>query len=198
MAAAATKTTLNISMEENQYFLQTANSIKTVMANKNYLVLTLTVSTAVFLFSIWLPNFSFVGEIITSEYFTVNEKVSILFSSLGAFQTNFGPFGRVALVAISLLFGLNIGLFTFYLKRGVALQRAAGMSMAGILAGLIGIGCASCGSFILASIFGMSAAAAFIGLLPFRGQEFAVAGIIILSLSIILIARKIQEPLVCK
>lgn len=168
------------------------------MAHKNYLILTLSVALAVFLFSIWLPNFSFVGEIITSEYFTVSQKLSILLSSLGAFQTNFRPFGRAALVTLSLLFGLNISLFTFYLKRRAVIQKAAGMGMAGILAGLIGIGCASCGSFILASIFGMSASAVFIGLLPFRGQEFAVAGIVILSLSIISISRKIQEPLICK
>lgn len=185
-------------MEINKYLSQTAKSIQAVMANKNYLVLALAVALAVFLFSIWLPNFSFVGEIITSEYFTVNEKVSILFSSLGAFQTNFRPFGRVALVAISLLFGLNTSLFIFYLKRRVVLQKAAGMSIGGMLAGLIGIGCASCGSFILASIFGMSASAAFIGLLPFRGQEFAVAGIVILGLSVVLISKKIQESPVCK
>lgn len=178
--------------------LQTIRSIKEVMANKSYLMLILIVALATFLFSIWLPNLSFVKEIITSQYFGVSEKISILFNSLRAFQTNFRPFGRVAMVIISLLFGLNISLLAFYLKRRIALQKVAGMSMGGMLAGLIGIGCASCGSVIIASIFGISAATAFIGLLPFGGQEFSVIGIIVLSLSNIYISKKIQEPLVCK
>ncbi len=178
--------------------LQTASSIKEVMANKSYLILTLIVALAVFLFSIWLPNLSFVKEIVSSQYFGVSEKASILFNSLKAFQTNFRPFGQVAMVTMSLLFGLNVSLLTFYLKRRMALQKAAGMSLGGMLAGFIGIGCASCGSVIIASIFGTSISAAFIGLLPFKGQEFSVIGIIVLSLSNIYISKKIQEPFVCK
>lgn len=173
-------------------------SVKEVMKRWHYVVLALLVSLLLFLFAIWLPNLSFVREITFSPFFTITEKISILLSSLGAFQTNLRPFGRLVLVTAVLLFGLNVSLFSFYIKRRVKLEKEAGMSIGGMLAGLIGIGCASCGSFILASIFGMSASAAFIGLLPFRGQEFGILGIIILGLSIILIAKKIQEPLICK
>lgn len=174
------------------------DSTKEVIKRWHYVVLALLVSFLLFLFVIWLPNLSFVREITFSPFFTITQKISILLSSLGAFKTNLSLFGKVTLIITSLLFGLNVSLFSFYIKRRVKLEKEVGMSLGGMLAGLIGIGCASCGSFIIASIFGMSASAVFIGLLPFRGQEFAVAGILILSLSIVLISKKIQEPFVCK
>lgn len=177
---------------------QTFTTTKEIMADWHYWVLTLVSALALFLFSIWLPNLSFVGEIIGSQFFTIGQKVSILFSSLGAFETNLRPFGRIALVATSLLFGLNVSLFSFYIKQRARIEKEAGMSLGGIVLGMLGVGCASCGSFILTSILGASATIAFLGFLPFRGQEFAVLGIVILGLSVVLIAKKIKEPLVCK
>ncbi len=174
------------------------DSVKEVMRNWRYIVLTFFVVLLLFLFAIWLPNFSFVKEIITSQYFSVPEKASILLSSLKAFQTNFTLFGRVMLVAVSLLFGLNMSLFSFYLKRRIRLQKEAGLSVGGIVAGMLGVGCASCGSFIISSLFGVSASVVFLGFLPLKGQEFGILSIIILSFSIISTARKIQEPVVCK
>lgn len=173
-------------------------STKKAMKNWRYVVLALFISFLLFLFAIWLPNFSLVKEVVISQYFSAPEKVLILFSSLKALQTNFQPFGRVMLITVTLLFGLNVSLFSFYLKRRVGLQKEAGLSAGGIVAGMLGVGCASCGSFIISSLFGASASVAFLGFLPFRGQEFAIISIIILGFSIVSISKKIQEPLVCK
>lgn len=173
-------------------------STKEVMKNWRYFSLTLIISFLLFLLAIWLPNLSFVKEIITSQFFSISEKASILWGSLKAFQTNFRPFGRITLVTVSLLFGFNMSLFIFYLRQRIRLQKEAGISFGGVLAGMLGIGCASCGSFVFTSILGVSASTAFLGLLPLRGQEFGILSIIILSISIILTAKKIQEPLVCK
>lgn len=168
------------------------------MKNWRYVILVLFISFPLFLFAIWLPNFSFVKEVITSQYFSVSEKVSILLSSLRAFQTNFQPLGQIMLITVSLLFGLNMSLFIFYLKRRIKLQKEAGLSTSGIVAGMLGVSCASCGSFIISSLFGVSASVSFLGLLPFNGQEFAIISIVILGFSIVSMAKKIQEPLICK
>ena len=68
----------------------------------------------------------------------------------------------------------------------------------GIIVGFLGVGCASCGSLILSSIFGLSVTASFIGFLPFKGLELGILGIVILLISIYLVAKKIQDPLMCK
>lgn len=56
--------------------------------------------------------------------------------------------------------------------------------------GLLGIGCDACGLVILSSIFGLSATAGFIGILSLAGLEFGLLGIIILTISIYLVAKK--------
>lgn len=168
------------------------------MRQWRYFVLALFVSFLLFLFAVWLPNFSFVREIISSQYFSFPEKISILANSLQAFKTNFRPLGQIILVAVSLLFGLNISLFTFYLKRRMGLQKETGMSLGGIIAGMLGVGCASCGSFILSSLFGAGLSAALVSFLPLRGQEFGIFSIVILVFSNVSVAKKIHKPLICK
>lgn len=177
---------------------QTLIILKQVMANWRYLVLTLLAALILLLFSIWLPNLSFVGQIATSPFFTISQKIGILWGSLEAFQTNLRPFSRIALIIVSLLFGLNVSLFSFYLKQRVRLEKEAGVGLGGIILGVLGVGCASCGSFIITSVLGASASIAFLGLLPLKGQEFFVIGILMLGLSIFLISKKIHEPLICK
>ena len=170
--------------------------IKQVLSDWRYLAITLFAAVALFLFCIWLPNLSFVGSTITSSFFTLNQKLAILFGSLRAFETNFLPLGRVILITASLLFGLNISIFIFYMRQRVKLQKEAGLGLGGIALGILGVGCASCGSFVFTSLLGASASIALLGLLPLRGQEFGILGITILGASIVLTARKIQEPLI--
>ncbi|MBI1984556.1 MAG: hypothetical protein HYS60_00380, partial [Candidatus Wildermuthbacteria bacterium] len=98
----------------------------------------------------------------------------------------------------ALLFAVNIVLVVFYFRRRAKLQQAAGLSFAGALSGLLGIGCAACGSVILSSVFGIGATASFLSVLPLKGQELGILSVIILSASIYLVYRKINDPLICK
>lgn len=75
--------------------------------------------------------------------------------------------------------------------------REMGMSLFGTMLGLVGVGCASCGSVVLSSIFGLGATAGFLALLPLRGLEFSFISIILLIVSITLVSKKIIDPVVC-
>ncbi|MBI2042064.1 MAG: hypothetical protein HYT20_03565 [Candidatus Nealsonbacteria bacterium] len=170
---------------------------KNVFCNWQYALLAVVIFILVLAFSIWLPNLSFLRHTVESSSLSLTQKLYLLVSSLGALGTNFSPLSRILTVLISLFFGINMSLLSFYFKTRFALQRAAGASMAGILSGLLGIGCASCGSVILTSLFGLSATASFIGILPLKGQEFGLLGIGILGFSIFFTAKKIKSPAVC-
>ena len=163
-----------------------------------YLALALVLAAFVFVFSIWLPNLGLIRDVMFSNSFTFLKKVVFLWSSLGAITTNFSLFTAALVLIISVLFGLNIALTVYYFKKRIAFQKASGMSIAGMLAGLIGIGCASCGSLILATFLGVGATAAVTGILPFGGQEFSVLSIIILISTLYFTAKKAVDPLVCK
>lgn len=171
--------------------------LREVLGRPMYVLLTAAVFLSVMLFAIWLPNLSFVAGIITSSSLALGQKISILASSLGAIQTNFTFLSGVLTVVVALLFAVQVSLIVFYLKWRIRLQKAVGVSGIGMVSGLLGVGCAACGSVILSALFGVGATASFIGVLPLKGQEFALLSIGILSLSIFLTTRKIQDPLTC-
>ncbi len=95
------------------------------------------------------------------------------------------------------LFGLNAAMIAHYMRRQVRLNRTAGASAVGVLIGLLGVGCASCGSVFLSSLLGVGATVGALSWLPLHGQEFTWIGIAIVLASISAIARKIVEPASC-
>lgn len=168
-----------------------------ILCSLKYLLLALILASLVFVFSVWLPNWELIRNVVFSSNTSLVDKMIFLWNSLGAITTNFNGGSATLLVVISVLFGLNISLTVYYFKRRITFQKAGGMSIAGMLVGLIGIGCASCGSVILSTFLGVGAAAAFTGFLPFGGQEFSILAIIILVVSLYITGKKIADPLVC-
>lgn len=175
-----------------------ASSFLQVFKDFRYIALSAAIFVLVLLFAIWLPNISFIWGTVVSATLSLSQKFGILSSSLGALNTNFTLLSRNLTILVALLFAINISLFAYYFKRRIKLEKAAGVGIGGIIVGFLGVGCAACGSVILSSIFGIGATAGFIGVLPLQGQEFSVLAIGILGFSNYVIAKKIQDPLVCK
>ncbi|MHB1316753.1 MAG: hypothetical protein ACYCZW_02755 [Minisyncoccota bacterium] len=173
-------------------------SLRLVFKIPQYRFLSLFIFIVIMLFAIWLPNLSFIAHAITSTSFSIGQKVSILMGSLGAIKTNFTPLSRTLTTVVAILFAIQISVITFYIKRRINLQKAAGISGIGIFSGILGVGCASCGSVILSAIFGVSATASFIGILPLKGQEFGILSIVIIGYTLFYITKKINDPLTCK
>lgn len=172
--------------------------MKEVFRNPFYIFLSFAVFLLTLIFSIWLPNISFIRHTAVSQNLSFNQKLGILEASLYAIETNFTPVTRIMTIIISALFSINVSLAVYYFRKRVFLEKVSGVSFIGLIIGFLGIGCASCSSVILASIFGLSAATAFISFLPFRGVEFGLISIAILSYSIYLLLKKITSPIYCK
>ena len=173
-------------------------SLREIFCLPKNLAIALLVAALVFVFSIWLPNIRLIRDIVLSDNIAVLNKLSFLWFSLGAIRTNYSLFTAALLLAISLLFGMNISLTVYYFKKRIAFQKASGMSIAGMLAGLIGIGCASCGSVVLSAFLGVGATAAVTGPLPHGGEEFSLVSIAILISTLYITAKKAADPLLCK
>jgi hypothetical protein len=147
--------------------------------------------------AIWLPNFSFIASTITASQFSLNAKLAILLSSLSAINTNFTLLSRTLTITLVILFAVNVAFLAYYLRTRIVLERSAGVSIGGIIAGLLGIGCASCGSVVLSAFLGAGATAGFLNILPLKGQEFGFLGIILMFIGIALTAKKVEQPLSC-
>ncbi len=171
---------------------------KRVFADWRYALLALLSSLLIILISVWLPNKSLLGYIFSASNLSWVEKFAFLLGSFGILGSNFSFFSRSVIIILALLSGINLAFLVYFLKSRIKSAAANGLGFLGIISGLVGIGCASCGSVILSSIFGFTAASGWLGFLPWQGVEFAVFGLALLLFSIFLLAKKIQNPLVCK
>lgn len=172
--------------------------LKEIVRNIWYWLLFVAISGGTLLFAIWLPNLSFLRHTAVSSDYTIVQKFSLFFISLGALDTNFTQLSRTLTIIVALLFATNVVLVVHYFRKKLMLQKSPGLSMLGLLIGFFGIGCAACGSVLLSSVFGIAATVSFIRLLPLGGQEFGLLSITILGFSIFLTIKKIKDPVLCK
>lgn len=175
-------------------------ALKLVFRNYSYAFLSLSISVLVFLFAVWFSNLELITEVLTSPSIPLLYKISIPLSLLGSIATNFTAFSGAYTIIIALLFGIYVAMLTYFLRKRIRETSGTGVATGffGIASGVLGIGCAACGSFLLTSVLAAVGAAGAITLLPFDGKEFAVLGIILLLVSLRITAKQITDPLVCK
>jgi hypothetical protein len=184
-------------MKGMSYIRNFFNLLGRIYRHPAYSIAAVCIAAAVLVFAILLPNVSFLRHTVTADFFTPIQKTRILVSSLGAINTNFTPLSRATTIVISILTSMNITMFVYYIRRRADSRLAGGTGILGTLAGLVGVGCASCGSVLLTSFFGLGATAGFIGFLPLRGAEFGLLGIALLLLSIHALVRKFSRSMIC-
>lgn len=173
-------------------------TFKIVFSRPSSIITAVLTSTIFLLGIIFLANRSFLGYIISSPKHTFGEKVLFFWNSIEYFNTGFTFSLQIITIVISFLVGVNIALSFFYIKQKISFDRSHGISILGVLSGVLGIGCASCGSVLLSSVFGVSITVGIIGFLPLHGLEFEILGVILLMLSIYIVCKKIADPKVCK
>ncbi len=170
---------------------------KKVLRNPWYPIIGVIAGILLLLVAIWLPNLSFIGSTMASGYLSFGEKAGILISSLSALGTNFTPLSRALTITLAVLFAVDAAFLAFYLRTRFRLERSAGVGIGGVILGLLGVGCASCGTVVVSAFLGAGATAGFLNILPLKGQEFGFLGVGFMAFGIVLTARKIESPAAC-
>jgi len=171
-----------------------------VFARRAYLALAITVGAITFALLLWAPNYRLIASVFTSPNVALSLKVRLLLSLLGAVTTSFDALALFNAVTIPLLFGVDISLIVFFLRRRMAQLPRGEMaaSVGGAASGLIVAGCAACGPFLLVTLLSLFGATGALALLPWHGGELGLLGVALLLLAIYLIARRIVAPTVCE
>ena len=147
----------------------------------------------------WLPNIGLLTEVFGASSTPLETKLKLAWNLLGGIRTNFSLLSAGYTIAIAALFGINIAMVVYFLKRArnnLARQDIAA-GFGGIASGALGIGCAACGSFLLSTLLASFGAASALVILPLRGGEFGILSVILLAFSLVLISKKIAAPLMC-
>lgn len=103
--------------------------------------------------------------------------------------TNYDALQGMLLVVTAVLIGVNVAMVVYHLREH-ALSAAQGTtSVAGVVLGTLGAGCAACGSAVLAGILSLFGVTVSLTVLPFEGLEFAALALVALVLSVFWLAR---------
>ena len=176
--------------------------LRIVFLKPVYLLLALAVAVLIFMFATWLPNTQLIIHIVPDHTISFTDKISLLGSLLWSIQTNFTVVSASYTIAIAVLFGMNIALLAYYIRRMrggfKGAQSTGAVGLGGLVSGIFGIGCAACGSFILTSVLALVGAGGAITFLPFGGEEFGFLGVGLLLYSVYALLKRINDPLVCE
>lgn len=175
-------------------------ALQKVFRKPMYILLALITSTAVFAFAVWLPNIPLIVKIMGHPGISLTQKLDLPISLLGSIVTNFTLLSASYTIAIAVLFGMNVAMIAYFLRRRIDDVKQAGMAtgLFGITSGVIGMGCAACGSFLLMSALSLFGASWILSFLPLGGGEFGIIGVILLAASLHMMTKKIYNPAICK
>lgn len=175
-------------------------ALQRVFRKPAYALFAITTSAVVFMFAVWLPNISLIVEVMGHSGVPFWQRLGLPVSLLGSIATNFTLLSASYTIAIALLFGVNLALTIYFLRRKLSGVKRGGMATGfmGIASGVLGMGCAACGSLLLTSGLSFVGASGVLAFLPLSGGEFGILGVILLSASIYLTAKQIQNPVVCR
>ena len=168
-----------------------------VFRRPTYVLMALAVSFLVFLAAVWMSNWELLRIVLFSDSFPLKSKLMIVLTSMGGIMTNFTPAARTVTLLVAVLFGVNVAMVIHYFRHCFVIDRSSGAGAIGVVFGMLGIGCSSCGSVALSAVFGTAFTAGVAGFLPLGGLEFGIFGIFMLILSIYLTAKKISRPDMC-
>lgn len=179
---------------------QTGKLILTVFREPRSLVLTGTIAWFIFTGAVWLPNMALIKSVFDSAA-SLNVKLTFLVTLYQSIGTNFTIVSATYTLLIALLFGVQITLLYYYIRKTktnrASLRRVGGTGLGGLVAGIFGIGCAACGTFILTAVLSLVGAGGLLAFLPFGGEEFGFLGVGLLLYSIWLLLKKLNSPLIC-
>jgi hypothetical protein len=165
-----------------------ARTVRLVVTIPIYTLLALVsslVSLTLFVLSQNLPLAGF----LLSGSLSLESRLVILAEQYPFIGTNYGALQGILLVVTAVLIGVNVAMVVYHLREH-ALSAAQGTtSVAGVLLGTLGAGCAACGSAVLAGVLSLFGVTASLTVLPFEGLEFAALALLALVLSVFWLAR---------
>ena len=170
-----------------------------VFAYPSYIALAGVLAILVFLLAVWFPNLGLIAQVLSGSDAAFAATFGIALSLLGGIGTNFSLLSAGYTIAIAIFFGLTAAMIAYLVKqRRIA---AAGKSLAigsgAAVSGVLGVGCAACGSLIVGVVLPSLGAAGALAALPLNGEEFGILSVALLFVSLLLISKNIAEPIAC-
>ncbi len=177
--------------------VEALRGVRDLLIRPAYLTLAITGASIVLLASVLLPNYPLLLFVLDSDLLSVGTKARFVTDLIAAFFTDTPWYKILVTLAVSLLSGANISLIIGSLRKSHALQRGGTtMGALGVISGILGVGCSSCGSVILVSAAGISSS--LLGILPLKGLELSILSVILLVVSCMTLGGLLRAGCACE
>jgi hypothetical protein len=165
-----------------------ARTVRLVVGIPRYAALALVAAVAalsVFVFSQNLPLVSFA----LTGALPLDARLTILLERYPFLGTDFGTATEVMLLAVAGLTGVDIAMVTYHVREHGLTLEGGGGSAVGVVLGILGAGCAACGSAILVGVLSLVGATGLVTALPLEGLSFSLLAAVALLLSLYWLAE---------
>jgi hypothetical protein len=161
-----------------------ARTVRLVNSSPVYAVLSVVASFVGLNLFVASQNIDLFLNVVVSGDLSLASRVSVLVGLYPFVGTAFTATEGVVLLAVAALFGVNLSTLTYQLRENRVSLREGSGSAAGMALGVLGAGCAACGTAVLAGVLSLFGAAGALTLLPLNGLEFSLAALVLLVLSV--------------
>lgn len=170
--------------------------VKDVFRESRYLFFAIFIAWFVFSLALWLPQWKLILQVLNTA--SSVDSVVLLVSLYTSLGSNFTLGGALIVVILSGLFGVNISLTLYLYRKQFSIQKGVATNIWGATLGILGVGCAACGSVILTSLLSLFGGVWLLSYLPLGGEEFGFIGIALLLYGTYSLSKKISSPMVCE
>ncbi|SFR57296.1 hypothetical protein SAMN04487947_2408 [Halogeometricum rufum] len=151
------------------------------------LVALLTTLAALTAFAV-AQNLTLVTDVVVGGSLPVGTRLSVLLELFPVVGALYSPAQSVVVVAVAALVGVDVAMVVYHLREHGVSARSGGGSLAGVVLGTLGAGCAACGTAVLAGLLSLVGVGGATLLLPFEGLELGVLAALSLLLSMFWLA----------
>jgi hypothetical protein len=151
------------------------------------LVALLTAVAALTAFAV-AQNLTLVADVVVGGSLPLGTRLSVLLELFPVLGTLYSPAQSAVVLAVAALVGVDVAMVAYHLREHGVSARSGGGSLAGVVLGALGAGCAACGTAVLAGLLSLVGVGGATLLLPFEGLELGVLAALSLLLSMFWLA----------
>lgn len=157
-------------------------TLRLVLAIPRYALLALLAAVLALSLFVFAQNLELLEFAVTAPL-DLEDRVTILLQQFPFVGTTFALETSAMLVLVALLTGADIALVGYHLLEHDLSARDSGGSVVGVGLGVLGAGCAACGSAVLAGVLSLVGVTGLLTALPLDGLEFSLLAAVVLVLS---------------
>ena len=160
-----------------------ARTLRLVLSIPLYAAFAVTAAWVSLTLFVLSQNLALVSDFVVGGSLPLSDRLVLVIEQYPFVGTNYSALDGAALVAVTLFIGANLALVTYHVREHELSASGSGGSVAGVVLGTLGAGCAACGSALLIGVLSVFGASGLILLLPFDGLELSMLAVGALLLS---------------